>query len=370
MPAGEVCSIVLSCCLLVPQLNGLVKRRAFPYASFSDLDVLKVPGFIAGVCNPIFKQHPEWWDVFVDLTTGEVKVSDANTNNANIQTTSNDGFEVVDSLSGNFTNMPPTSSLEDDICHITEEDSSFVQKTISMIAMQRKKKVEESVIEDCVRSGLRNYAQNCIDWVLEEDVKQEKTTKKEEPKPSYDAFFEMEDNTESKSSNSTSSATTTTQPSTTGGKRAKKVALSSWAIKGNRWRRTYSYFFYKKSLELSQLDPEVYQDIKRLRNTGQAEGSQSVLLESDLISIYQRFVKHVRQYHHMMEFLSLLPEIKGGLYPIVIGIFHNSIAVRLCIVAFIRRLLSLKEGSKAMEKLNFFLQLAYENNSRNLPNTN
>lgn len=42
-------------------------RRAFPYASLSDLSFLETPSFVAGVTNPVFEAHPEWWDVLCQL---------------------------------------------------------------------------------------------------------------------------------------------------------------------------------------------------------------------------------------------------------------------------------------------------------------
>jgi hypothetical protein len=51
-------------------------RHAFPYTDLSKIDdLLKVPGFIAGVTNPTFENHPEWWDLLCDLPTGRMKIS-------------------------------------------------------------------------------------------------------------------------------------------------------------------------------------------------------------------------------------------------------------------------------------------------------
>jgi hypothetical protein len=58
--------------MLAPPLTGLLERRTFPYATLGNLDFLEVPGFIAGVKNPIFAQHDAWWDVLVDLNAGKV----------------------------------------------------------------------------------------------------------------------------------------------------------------------------------------------------------------------------------------------------------------------------------------------------------
>lgn len=76
-PSGEVAEAVLAACALAS--GGILRgftRHAFPYTDLSKIDdLLKVPGFIAGVTNPTFENHPEWWDVLCDLPTGRIKIS-------------------------------------------------------------------------------------------------------------------------------------------------------------------------------------------------------------------------------------------------------------------------------------------------------
>lgn len=76
-PSGEVAEAVLAACALAS--GGILRgftRHAFPYTDLSKIDdLLKVPGFIAGVTNPTFENHPEWWDVLCDIPSGRVKIS-------------------------------------------------------------------------------------------------------------------------------------------------------------------------------------------------------------------------------------------------------------------------------------------------------
>jgi hypothetical protein len=76
-PSGEVAEAVLAACALAS--GGILRgftRHAFPYTDLSKIDdLLKVPGFIAGVTNPTFENHPEWWDLLCDLPTGRMKIS-------------------------------------------------------------------------------------------------------------------------------------------------------------------------------------------------------------------------------------------------------------------------------------------------------
>jgi hypothetical protein len=71
--AGEVCKFALSAALLVaPTIRGIVKQRVFPYCNLVNLKFLEVPGFIAGVTNPLFESRQGWWDVCADIETGVV----------------------------------------------------------------------------------------------------------------------------------------------------------------------------------------------------------------------------------------------------------------------------------------------------------
>lgn len=76
-PSGEVAEAVLAACALAS--GGILRgftRHAFPYTDLSKIDeLLKVPGFTAGVTNPAFLYHPEWWDLLVDLPAGRMKIS-------------------------------------------------------------------------------------------------------------------------------------------------------------------------------------------------------------------------------------------------------------------------------------------------------
>ncbi|RHZ37100.1 hypothetical protein DYB31_006107 [Aphanomyces astaci] len=70
-----VCNYVLSTsALLCPPLVGVIHRQ-HPYANLTDLAFLSVPGYIAGVTNPMFKGRKEWWDMHCDLATGDILVA-------------------------------------------------------------------------------------------------------------------------------------------------------------------------------------------------------------------------------------------------------------------------------------------------------
>ncbi|KAI0942103.1 hypothetical protein AcV7_002626 [Taiwanofungus camphoratus] len=77
-PAGQVSSYVLSACALGSGcgivLRGFIKR-AFPYANLTNREEWEsIPGYIAGVTNPIFEASGSW-DLLCDVGSGRMVVS-------------------------------------------------------------------------------------------------------------------------------------------------------------------------------------------------------------------------------------------------------------------------------------------------------
>ncbi|CAG8614057.1 4479_t:CDS:2, partial [Dentiscutata heterogama] len=80
-PSGDVANYVLSACAMGSGSGGVLRgftERAFPYTNLTNVDdLLKVPGFIAGVTNRIFEDHSSWWDVLCNIDTGKITVMHA-----------------------------------------------------------------------------------------------------------------------------------------------------------------------------------------------------------------------------------------------------------------------------------------------------
>merc|ERR1719219_2679072 len=74
-PTLSVCQCVLSAALLVSPYQPGTLQRTYPYVCLTAMNFLETPGFIAGCTNPVFGQHEEWWDLLVDIKTGEVRKS-------------------------------------------------------------------------------------------------------------------------------------------------------------------------------------------------------------------------------------------------------------------------------------------------------
>lgn len=121
--SGEVANHVLAACALAS--GGILRgftRHAFPYTDLSKVDeLLMVPGFIAGVKNPAFANHPTWWDILCNIDTGRIKISTEIK-----QPLSSDGAASISSFSGNADTGD--SAFMEDVIHCIS--SRFGEKTV------------------------------------------------------------------------------------------------------------------------------------------------------------------------------------------------------------------------------------------------
>lgn len=73
----------------------------------------------------------------------------------------------------------------------------------------------------------------------------------------------------------------------------------------------------------------VPQFVKKLRKN-------KSLSESAVLSIYNAFLDSIKTDEQLTEFLSYLPESRGGLFPIAVCLFHTSEVVRRAAVELFR----------------------------------
>lgn len=148
MPSGEVAEAVLGACALASGavLKGFT-RHAFPYTDLTKIDdLLKVPGFIAGVTNPTFENHPEWWDILCDLPSGRVKISSKieaapQTEGAQYFATQNPGQASLVQLSSSA-----SSSASQDLTG----DQAFIGDVLKSIAARHGERVVRAKWRDWV----------------------------------------------------------------------------------------------------------------------------------------------------------------------------------------------------------------------------
>ncbi|KAL0479045.1 hypothetical protein AKO1_007912 [Acrasis kona] len=305
--ASDVCFIVLSAIMLVaPPITNLLRTRVFPYQSLTLGDEFtNVKGYIAGVTNPMFKQREEMWDLLCDLDTGEVIKNEKS-------------YQSSDQYVHELSQYPPDGH--------DELDQQFLQQIVSMVNSHALKGVNHSYSEDSVRSHFQEYTKRIMKMVL------------------GDAIFEDDDAKVSMEN-----------------KNMYRLLL----LRDVEQRNTFANYIETRHLQrmlttIDGIDAEEY--VSRLRICQD-------MSETEVLSIFQDFVRHIRTHQQLLEFLSLLPEAQGGLYPIAVVLFHPSEAVRLSAVAFLRRIDTIKEGNCCISQLNTFLMLTYDRTSRVLPQT-
>ncbi len=139
-PSGEVAEAVLAACALAS--GGILRgftRHAFPYTDLSKIDdLLKVPGFIAGVTNPTFENHPEWWDVLCDIPSGRIKISSRIA-----------PAEITEQMQHFQQQAPPTSTFSSGASSAAQNmdptgDAAFMADILTSIAMRHGENVIRS----------------------------------------------------------------------------------------------------------------------------------------------------------------------------------------------------------------------------------
>eukprot|EP00756_Hemistasia_phaeocysticola_P054524 Hpha_TRINITY_DN3043_c0_g1::TRINITY_DN3043_c0_g1_i1::g.138606::m.138606 len=278
--AEEVCSCVLAAAAAVaPPSSGLLTGgRVFPYSSLTCMHIWQaIPGCIVGVTNPVFQARAEWWDVLCDIDTGRVQFS------------------------------PACEGLGE----VPASDVTFVQRTLTAVTQQLRRKEPADIIENWVRHSLREWVFTLFATCRESPL---------EPTSADPALARV-------------------------ARVSRCAAFHRWC--GSRRR--------KKGVDVEG-------NLRRLR------GAQE-LSEEDALLIYQDFVKHLRTEDQLLGLLEALPLAADGLYPLALGLFHRSEAVQMACVALLRRIDGFAEGRLCISALNAYMMLAYERAAELMPAT-
>ncbi|EFA78441.1 hypothetical protein PPL_09093 [Heterostelium album PN500] len=106
------------------------------------------------------------------------------------------------------------------------------------------------------------------------------------------------------------------------------------------------------------------------RGYGARRGGQSIkklrkrkhVAEKEVLKIYDSFLNSIKTEQQVTEFLSYLPKSHGGLFPVAVGLFHQSKDVRNATCELLKRLDKIQTGSGFISGLNPFLKQCYERN--------
>ncbi|OAD65380.1 hypothetical protein PHYBLDRAFT_26314 [Phycomyces blakesleeanus NRRL 1555(-)] len=338
-PSGEVANYVLAACALGSGCGTVLRgftERAFPYTNLTSVDdLLKCPGFVAGVTNPTYEEHTGWWDVLCNISTGKITVSkdmapaiirkNIHTDEPSFSTLSINRASTAASLN---LRMDDKSNRE------REMDNDFMAEVLAAI--------HAHYGETSIRSKFQEYVMRFVRLagLYEEEVYHQTKIGGSQREDAFDPtgllgygpVFPDE-------------AT-----------KQREFAANAQRIEG--WRQTISYKYYQKDfVALSQKSSlkniDVYRQIYKLRQLRN-------LPDTEIIAIYEAFLDTTTTDRQMIEFLSFLPQHQGGLAPLGLGFFHSSPTVRRCTIELFKRLQKNPTGDKFIQGLSKFQRLAYE----------
>ncbi|KAK4138223.1 spindle pole body interacting protein [Trichocladium antarcticum] len=339
MPSGEVAEAVLAACALAS--GGILRgftRYAFPYTDLTKVDdLLKVPGFIAGVTNPTFEHHPEWWDLLCDLPSGKMKIS------SKIEAAPiTEGlvyFQQQHPAHANLVHHHGSGSGSS-ASHDLTGDAAFMADMLRSIA---------------TRAGERVIRAKWRAWVL-------KFTR------IAAAFEESVYGTSALYIGSDEHETGAGAPVVVGAgaaaghgyvwvdeaTKAKELAGNVTRIEG--WRNTRSYYgFIQDVAQLYAIRPLKGLDLAHLHDRLRTQRLSPLQSRE----IYDAFARHVHSYDEICLLLSVAPESQAGLFYLALGLFHKDRDVRFRTADLLERVAEHEAGRHWWRALSRFEKLAY-----------
>ncbi|CAK7219238.1 hypothetical protein SEUCBS140593_003823 [Sporothrix eucalyptigena] len=356
MPSGEVAEAVLAACALASGgvLRGFT-RHAFPYTDLTKIDdLLLVPGFIAGVTNPTFELHPEWWDLLCDLPSGRMKIS-SRIEEAPI-TEGLVFFKQQHPSCANLVNTATTANVSSANSDLTG-DNAFMADILKSVA---------------ARLGERVIRAKWRDWV----VKFTRIASAFEESVYGASVLNMSGGGGGGSGNDFETISPTTTNTTTPTTMSPPTAVSAanghgyvWAddnakqreLAGNAtrvegWRNSRSYLsFIKDVAQLYTVRPLKGLDLHHMHDRLRTQR----LTPAQSRDIFLTFARTVHSYDEICLLLSVAPEAHGGLFYVALGLFHKDRDVRTKTTELLERLAEHEAGQHWWRGLSRFEMLAF-----------
>ena len=343
-PSGEVAEAVLAACALVSGgvLRGFT-RHAFPYTDLTKIDdLLNVPGFIAGVTNPAFANHPEWWDLLCDIPSGRMKIS-----NRIEQALTTDGLLYFQQQHPAFAPsntgvLPgPGTSSSNPLIADPNGDGAFMNDILQSIGARHG--------EAALRSKWRDYISKFtrLAAAFEEGV--------------YGASALYIGASEADAGVAGISGHGYVWPDETA--RARELGANVWRIEG--WRNTRSYYALINDLAgLWGRKP-----IKSMDMTHQLDRLRTLKLShEDSAKIFLALREMVVSYDEICQLLTATPENHAGLFYLSLGIFHPDQNVREATVDILSKIKDHEAGKHYWAALGKFAKVAFYRVQRDMIN--
>ncbi|KAI1364202.1 docking domain of Afi1 for Arf3 in vesicle trafficking-domain-containing protein [Xylaria arbuscula] len=322
MPSGDVAEAVLAACALASGgvLRGFT-RFAFPYTDLTKIDdLLKVPGFIAGVTNPTFEMHPEWWDLLCDLPSGRMKIS-SKIEPAPIT----EGLGYFQQQNPSFIQQLSGANTATDLTG----DLVFMNDILKSIAARLGERVIRAKWRDWVVRFTRIAA------AFEESVYGASAL--------YIGGEEHEQITGGHGFVWADEAA-----------KQKELAGNVYRIEG--WRNTRSYYSYIQDLgQLYTIRPLKGLDLHHMHDRLRTQRLSSAQSRE----VYLSFAKSVWSYDEICLLLTVAPESHAGLFYLALGLFHKDRDVRIKVSELLERIAEHEAGQHWWKGLSRYQKLAF-----------
>lgn len=331
-PSGEVAEAVLAACALASGgvLRGFT-RHAFPYTDLTKIDdLLNVPGFIAGVTNPTFANHHEWWDLLCDVPTGRMKIS-SRVENAAVT----DGLVYFQQQNPGY--APNGNGIGAGNASLSSNgdqigDSGFIESITSSIQSRH----GESVIRSKWRDYIIRFTR--IAAAFEESV--------------YGASALYIGASAAHGGAHGVRGHGYVWPDD--GAKARELGANVWRIEG--WRATRSYYAFVQDLAaMWERKP-----IRSIDLAHQHDRLRSLKLShEDSAAIYLALSASVHTYDEVCQLLCVTPESNAGLFYVSLGLFHPESRVRTATLELLERVTAHEAGRHFWAQLGRFAKLAF-----------
>eukprot|EP01088_Endostelium_zonatum_P006525 TRINITY_DN18660_c0_g1_i1.p1 TRINITY_DN18660_c0_g1~~TRINITY_DN18660_c0_g1_i1.p1 ORF type:complete len:740 (-),score=187.96 TRINITY_DN18660_c0_g1_i1:23-2242(-) len=137
------------------------------------------------------------------------------------------------------------------------------------------------------------------------------------------------------------------------GEAERKIAVEMNSKRTEQWKKSNTYEYYEEDLALWVKERKIEGGdvplyVRRLR-------VKKDISDAEMIKMFDTFTKDISTEEQLLEFLSYMPESKGGLYPIAVSLYHSSADVRRRAAELFKRLDSISGSSSLLQGLNLFL---------------
>lgn len=371
MPSGEVAEAVLAACALASGgvLRGFT-RHAFPYTDLTKIDdLLLVPGFIAGVTNPTFELHPEWWDLLCDLPSGRMKISSRIE-----EAPMTEGlvfFKQQHPSCANLVNTATTPNVSSANSDLTG-DNAFMADILKSVQARLGERVIRAKWRDWVVKFTR------IASAFEESVygasvlhmggggSNSGGASTNDPNGSNSNLNDFDNLAISPTTTTTGTPTAMSPPTAVSAanghgyvwadENAKQRELAGNATRVEGWRVSRSYLsFIKDVAQLYTVRPLKGLDLHHMHDRLRTQR----LTPAQSRDIFLTFARTVHSYDEICLLLSVAPEAHGGLFYVALGLFHKDRDVRTKTTELLERLAEHEAGQHWWRGLSRFEMLAF-----------